>query len=1186
MKRRVAVTVTVASGGGDFVVVDSDPRKDTSQWYVERDDDERRAVHMKTAPQQSRLKIIPWDVIKANEAAGAVDLTQTENEDDIFSLDETEQQKLPTLALPDPLREKLFTHQHYGVNWMFNLFNQNERGGILADDMGLGKTLQVTSFLAGTMMVDRLYTSLVLAPKSVIPSWERELNNNLKAHLPEVQVVVIDANMKKKQRTTLLGAVEASNRRSKHIIIMTHHLLLTMIEEVERICWDCVVLDEGHIIKNTTTKMSQTMHQLRSPFRLLLSGTPIQNDLKEFWALVNWATQGSRFGREADFRKTFADPILRGQDPSAGERSRALAAEARLSLIRVIRPVLLRRKKADQRQKELQLPEKKELVLWIRLSTKQRQQYYEYVHSRRYEEVMRQATYPVEVINTLKTICRHPILLRADQHKDVDELDAAMQRLGLGDAADEAPSQSHGKGHFFDVLGRVPSKDELLSQSTKLRVLARMTSRLVNEDHRVLIFSQSKRMLDVIQFLFVDYGYPTFKIDGSTSSEERQNIIDEFNTPGDEYCGPKICLLTTKACGVGINLVGADRVIIFDPSWNPAEDSQAVDRAYRIGQTKPVIVYRLIHSSCVEEKVYQKQVFKEGLRVISEKGNETKRYFAEKSQLRELLALGGKDAVDILRQVPNKMDLLQLDGLFGMDSVIGCTRHDRLYKEDDAPAAAVEVDARSCREEALQGRYPVPQPIAAHAMAQQAKRTAAPTKKATPEPPFRFDDVCEDDNRHPTVDLCDSADVESLASTSGACRGRANASSAPCIDLTQNERRGGANSQRSSDASDRMKELRQLRQQPSASQPEPEPEPEPTAAMAPSSQPPADSDPSQPATPASPVDVAVRRAPAPRHTPGLLHEYCNVSLFSPSSTGNASGVDLSALDACDSRRSSTASVAEQSPAAVAAPTVAAADPPRRTPLRPAADQFRWSLCDHKRRQLYQQLQQTPLRTPQRPAGSGYLSRIKVIGSSMKTPAAATRPGATPQSTAAAAAPHGDGRVVAGLSSGFVDRSFMDSDYDDASGRSSDASRLSLSLSLSLDKENAPNRRQSSASAAAASVGKATRARAFSHEASCEIAAELARLVEATHEHAADEEQRRYDEESDERRRGGDSPSVGDLVDQLATMNVADLARGAPALLSSWRASSPVDGDAGPSSGLGSRDVHKTLSFDEDAPLAA
>lgn len=96
---------------------------------------------MKTAPQQSRLKIIPWDVIKANEAAGAIDLTQNENEDDIFSLDETEQQELPTLALPDPLREKLFTHQHYGVNWMFNLFNQNEKGGILADDMGLGKVI-------------------------------------------------------------------------------------------------------------------------------------------------------------------------------------------------------------------------------------------------------------------------------------------------------------------------------------------------------------------------------------------------------------------------------------------------------------------------------------------------------------------------------------------------------------------------------------------------------------------------------------------------------------------------------------------------------------------------------------------------------------------------------------------------------------------------------------------------------------------------------------------------------------------------------------------------------------------------------------------------------------------------------------------------------------------------------------
>lgn len=556
------------------------------------------------------------------------------------------------------------------------------------------QTLQVTSFLAGTMMLGKISTSLVLTPKSVIPSWEREINNNLKVFLSEVNITVIDASMKKKQRSLLLSQIENSTGQDKHIIIMSHHLLLTMIDEVSRIIWDSVVLDEGHIIKNTTTKMSQTMHLLRSPFRLLLSGTPIQNDLREFWALVNWATQGSRFGREADFRKSFADPILRGQDPNANAKVRQLAADARVQMIRAIRPILLRRKKADQRQKELQLPEKKELVLWIRLSTKQRQKYFEYVNSKRFEEAMRQTTYPVEVINTLKTICRHPTLLKSEDNRDIDELEASFQRIALQNSAacDNFPTPQevgYGKGHIFDIIGRVPSKDELLAESTKLRVLARMTSRLLREDHRVLIFSQSKRMLELIQYIFVEYGYPTFKIDGSTPSEERQYIIDQFNTLSAEYSGPKICLLTTKACGVGINLIGADRVIIFDPSWNPAEDSQAVDRAYRIGQTKPVIVYRLIHASCVEEKVYQKQVFKEGLRVISEKGHETKRYFAEKSQLRELLALGGKDAVDILRQMPNKMDLLQLDNLFGMDSVIGCTRHDRLYKEDQQPVGSM-----------------------------------------------------------------------------------------------------------------------------------------------------------------------------------------------------------------------------------------------------------------------------------------------------------------------------------------------------------------------------------------------------------------------------------------------------------------------------------------------------------------
>lgn len=550
------------------------------------------------------------------------------------------------------------------------------------------------------MMMQQLHTAIVLTPKSVIPSWERELKNNLQIYLTDARIEIIDASMKKKQRTILLQEIE-NNRHNRHVIIMSHHLLLTMVDEVKRITWDCVVLDEGHIIKNTSTKMSQAMHQLPSPFRLLLSGTPIQNDFREFWALVHWATQGSKLGSEADFRKHYADPILKGQDPHAGEKMRAAAADARSSLIRAIRPILLRRKKQDQRQHAaLQLPEKKELVLWIRLSTKQREKYHQYISSSHFAEAMRRATYPVEVINTLKTICRHPVLVQNAEKltQDVDSLEASMSKLGLQstvetvDDDDVSPSQqesgsSYAKGHYFDILGRVPSKEELLAESTKLRVLVKMTSRLVKAGHRVLIFSQSKRMLDVIQYLFVEYSYPCFKIDGSTSSEERQYIIDEFNNLAEEYSGPCICLLTTKACGVGINLIGADRVIIFDPSWNPAEDSQAVDRAYRIGQTKPVIVYRLIHASCVEEKVYQKQVFKEGLRVISEKGNETKRYFSEKSEMRELLALGHRDAAQILKQVPNQLELLQIDHVHGLDSVIGCTRHDRLYREDAQPAA-------------------------------------------------------------------------------------------------------------------------------------------------------------------------------------------------------------------------------------------------------------------------------------------------------------------------------------------------------------------------------------------------------------------------------------------------------------------------------------------------------------------
>eukprot|EP00981_Chlorochromonas_danica_P000057 scaffold26_cov159-Ochromonas_danica.AAC.20 len=437
-----------------------------------------------------------------------------------------------------------------------------------------------------------------------------------------------------------------------------------MEEEFTAGRWDYAILDEGHVIKNPQTKLSKAMHSLRTRHRLLLTGTPIQNHLQDFWAVLNWATEGRCLGSLRHFNATIAEPIHKGQDPLANQETREAAQAAMRLLLRLCRPLLLQRKKKDhllQADAPVQLPPKKEFVVWVALSSQQREEYRRYLRSTAALSALTRTSYPVEVINTLKVLCRHPALLQISRSKakggqrkdqpgrranEVDELTNDLQRLTV--KANSSQGEEEEEEEEGDLPDALLDAHSLLKGSIKLRLLLQMVRQLLREDHRVLVFSQSQILLRLIQSLLAHYGIASSRIDGSTTYKERQAVIEEFNRPlvqeeEECYTGPRVCLLTTKACGFGITLTGADRVIIFDPSWNPAEDSQAVDRAYRIGQTRPVLVYRFIHTGCVEQKVYEKQVFKEGLRAVSERGDETRRYFAGQSDLKQLLALDHTD---------------------------------------------------------------------------------------------------------------------------------------------------------------------------------------------------------------------------------------------------------------------------------------------------------------------------------------------------------------------------------------------------------------------------------------------------------------------------------------------------------------------------------------------------------------
>ena len=523
---------------------------------------------------------------------------------------------LPVLDLPDAMQRRLMAHQKIGVKWLHSLFLSGS-GGILGDDMGLGKTYQVICLLAGLMQQELVNRILILAPVSVLPNWQRELLEHLKPHIPGLEVFLTNSDLTKKKRIQILDTTFQTSKRgyTPKIVISSYQLVSNMVDDfANRGRWDYVILDEGHVIKNPSTKTSKSMHLLSSNHRLILTGTPIQNNLNEFWAIVNWATKGRRFGTLSGFKEDYTLPIVSGQDPKATPEQRRIADEAAKNLLALIKPIILQRKKCElPSNAQLNLPTKIELVVWSPLATSQRELYEQFIHSRQFSTALNRSTCPVEVINHLKTVCRHPLLIEAlemnrrrrdqatsgvsatpltrgahsprpaktqasqrAQDEDGDDMEFLSHGLADMSMAQDGTGEEEGEledvlkslptnASVFDVVDREPDVKELLRGSIKLRILLKLVHRLHYAGHRTLVFSQSRLMLDIIQRVFVEYGLASHRIDGSVRSSERQRIIDEYNDTSEDSIGPSICLLTTKACGFGITLTGADRVIIYDP---------------------------------------------------------------------------------------------------------------------------------------------------------------------------------------------------------------------------------------------------------------------------------------------------------------------------------------------------------------------------------------------------------------------------------------------------------------------------------------------------------------------------------------------------------------------------------------------------------------------------------------------
>ncbi|KAK4493837.1 hypothetical protein PRZ48_015022 [Zasmidium cellare] len=492
--------------------------------------------------------------------------------------------------VPGDIYPSLFDYQKTGVQWLWELYSQ-QVGGIVGDEMGLGKTIQIISFIAGLHYSGKLTKPvIVVCPATVMKQWVNEFHR----WWPPLRVSILHTSgsgmldvkrearieddleddsftRKKTQSKGHKAAKKIVDRvaRDGHVLVTTYSGLQTYAELLIPTDWEYAVLDEGHKIRNPNTAITIYCKELRTHNRVILSGTPMQNNLTELWSLFDFVFP-MRLGTLVNFKNQFEIPIKQGGYANASNLQVETAMKCAETLKDTISPYLLQRFKIDV---AADLPKKSERVLFCKLTKLQRDAYQWFLNSEDMKSIMagkRQALYGVDI---LRKICNHPDLV---DHKTLSK----QPGYGIG------------------------------TKSGKMQVVKALLEIWKRNGHKTLLFAQHRIMLDILEsFVAGMEGFNYRRMDGNTSIKDRQDLVDEFNKDPDLH----VFLLTTKVGGLGVNLTGADRVIIYDPDWNPSTDVQARERAWRLGQKREVEIYRLMTAGTIEEKIYHRQIFKQFL---------------------------------------------------------------------------------------------------------------------------------------------------------------------------------------------------------------------------------------------------------------------------------------------------------------------------------------------------------------------------------------------------------------------------------------------------------------------------------------------------------------------------------------------------------------------------------------------
>lgn len=537
------------------------------------------------------------------------------------------------VVLPARLKKILRPHQIEGVTFMYQctmgLKNASINGCILADEMGLGKTLQALSLIhtmlsGGPKGNPAIRRAIIVCPSSLCSNWAKECRKWFGDERLRPLLVQTGENPDEAVSNFCVG-------RNWPLMIVSYELIRKYAPKLKGKC-DLLFCDEGHRLKKAQGNQTiQALRTLHCPKRVILTGTPIQNNMEEFFALVDFVNPGY-LGDLSLFRTVYAEPIASSKDRSASDEAKSLGEERCAELQRRTDCFLLGR---SSKINERYLPPKREFILFCPVSDLQRCLYQTLLQKAQRQKLCRVqggshggvTTQALSAIFLLRQICNHPDLLFSKGHSTED------QEEGLpGEDADVLQDLKAAVQVAFPSNYELPGPPTASGKTIAL--LGMLQELLRNTKERAVVVSSSVRCLDLIQKDCMARGWQILRLDGQTDVKERQCLVDRFNG-GEGH----IFLLSTTAGGTGLNLVGASRLFLFDSSWNPASDLQAMARVWRDGQKKEVFIYRLLTAGSIEEKIFQRQIMKgEVAALVSKSGDGESRCFTAK-ELKELFVL-------------------------------------------------------------------------------------------------------------------------------------------------------------------------------------------------------------------------------------------------------------------------------------------------------------------------------------------------------------------------------------------------------------------------------------------------------------------------------------------------------------------------------------------------------------------